>query len=256
MRSGVAVLLALAVAGVVAVLVVGAGDDRAVAHAVGLPAIGPAGTLAQGDRLCRRDIEVPVSFERVRVVTTIARGLPGPPLAVRVSQRGGDTRIARVPGGYPGGTVEARVGHFPAGATVDVCVRNLGVRDVVLLGLPPGVLLGDLGDTNVQVAFAVVFARDRPLSTLGQVPEMLQRAALFKPVAPWLLWLLLGGVVLGLPALLVAALRSSAAAPRGEPPADAAAAAPAPARAEKAETAAAVPVGVRRLRRPGASGPE
>jgi hypothetical protein len=226
MRSGVAVLVGLAVAGVVAVLVVAAGDDRAVAHAVGLPAIGPAGTLARGDRLCRRDVEVPVAFERVRVVTTIARGLPGPPLEVRVSQRGRPTRVARVPGGYPGGTVEARVGHFPAGARVDVCVRNLGVREVVLLGIPPGVLLGDLGDTNVQVEFAVVFVRDTPLSTLSQVPEMLRRAALFKPVAPWVLWVLLAGVVFGLPALLAAALRAGARDERDDAPPDDAVAAP------------------------------
>ena len=175
MRSGAAVLAALAAAAVLAVLVVAAGDERDVAHAVGLPAIGPAGTLAQGQQLCRRDIEVPVAFERVRVVTT-TKGLPGPPLEVRVSRSGRATRAARVPGGYQG-TVEARVGHVPAGATVSVCVRNLGVREVVLLGIPPGVLLGDLGDTNVQVEFAVVFARDRAVSTLSQVPEMMRRAA-------------------------------------------------------------------------------
>ena len=211
-----------------AVLVVAAGDERDVAHAVGLPAIGPAGTLAQGQQLCRRDIEVPVAFERVRVVTT-TKGLPGPPLEVRVSRSGRATRAARVPGGYQG-TVEARVGHVPAGATVSVCVRNLGVRELVLLGIPPGVLLGDLGDTNVQVEFAVVFARDRALSTLGQVPEMMRRAAIFKPVAPWVLWLLLAGVVLGLPALLVAALRASTAGAGADaPPSNHTAPAPAPA---------------------------
>jgi hypothetical protein len=228
MRSGAAVLAALTAAAVLAVLVVAAGDDRDVAHAVGLPAIGPAGTLAQGQQLCRRDIEVPVAFERVRVVTT-TEGLPGPPLEVRVSRPGRATRVARVPGGYQG-TVEARVGHLPAGATVGVCVRNLGVREVVLLGIPPGVLLGDLGDTNVQVEFAVVFARDRAVSTLGQVPEMMRRAAIFKPVAPWVLWLLLAGVVLGLPALLVAALRASTAGAGADaPPSNDAAPAPAPA---------------------------
>ena len=102
-----------------------------------------------------------------------------------------------------------------------MCVRNLGVREVVLLGLPPGVLLGDLGDVNVPVQMAVVFMRDRPVSTLGQVPAMIRRAALFKPVPAWFLWALLGLMVAGLPALLAGALRAAAddaAAPPGGPP--------------------------------------
>jgi hypothetical protein len=220
MRSGVIAIAAFVAAAVLAILLVAARDERDVAYAVGLPAIGPADRLEQGDELCRRSIEVPTAFQRVRVVT-VTDGLPGPPLAVTVrpASGGGDTARARVAGGYPGGTVEARVGSWPAGARVTVCVRNLGVNEVVLLGLPPGVLLGDLGDVSTQVQPGVVFVRDRPVATLSQVPEMLRRAALFKPVAPWHLWLLLALVVLGLPTLLAAALRSTRPAPRAVEPA-------------------------------------
>ena len=163
MRSGLVAIAACVAVAVAAILFVAAGDRRDVAHAVGLPAIGPADRLEQGDELCRRAIEVPTAFQRVRVVT-VTDGLPGPPLAVSVrSDAGGAPARALVPGGYPGGTVEAQIGSWPAGATVTVCVRNLGVREVVLLGLPPGVLLGDLGDVSTQVQPAVVFVRDRPV---------------------------------------------------------------------------------------------
>jgi hypothetical protein len=218
MRSGVVAIVALVAAAVGAILLVAAGDEREAAHAVGLPAIGPADRLEQGDELCRRAIDIPTAFQRVRVVT-VTDGLPGPPLEVTVrSATGGEAARARVPGGYPGGTVEARAGSWPAGARVTVCVRNLGVREVVLLGLPPGVLLGDLGDVSTQVEPGVVFVRDRPLSTLSQVPEMLRRAALFKPVDAWHLWVLLAAVVLVLPTLLAVALSATRPAPRAERP--------------------------------------
>jgi len=222
MRRALVLLAALAVAGALAVVAVAAGDERVVAHAVGLPAIGPAARLAQGEQLCRTGIDVPVGFERVRVVT-ITGGRAGPPLAVTVRSRAGRTARARIAAGYPGGTVEARVGAFPAESVVSVCVRNLGVREVVMLGLPPGVLLGDLGDVNVPVEMAVVFVRDRPVSTLGQVPAMMRRAALFKPVPAGVLWALLALVVVGLPALLAGALRAAEPAPAGGAPAPAAA---------------------------------
>ena len=122
---------------------------------------GPAARLAQGDELCRRGIDVPVGL-RARARGD-DHGRPArPPLAVTVRSRAGRVARARIAGGYPGGTVEARVGPFPAESVVSVCVRNLGVREVVLLGLPPGVLLGDLGDVNVPVQMAVVFCATGP----------------------------------------------------------------------------------------------
>ena len=98
MRRALVLLAALAVAGALAVVAVAAGDERVVAHAVGLPAIGPAARLAQGEQLCRTGIGVPVGFERVRVVT-ITGGRPGPPLAVTVRSRAGRTARARIAGG-------------------------------------------------------------------------------------------------------------------------------------------------------------
>jgi hypothetical protein len=71
------------------------------------------------------------------------------------------------------------------------------------------------------------------VATLGQLPTMIERAALFKPVDPWLLWVLLGAVALGLPALLIAALRSAARARPREPAPPVRATAP-----ERAEAAA------------------
>ena len=59
-------------------------------------------------------------------------------------------------------------------------------------------------------AFAVVLLRPEPVSTLAQVPEMVERAALFKPVGPGALWALVAAVVLGLPLLLLGALRAAA----------------------------------------------
>jgi hypothetical protein len=201
-------LLAVVAATVAVLVLAGASDERVVAGSVSLPAVRAASALEPGAGTCRGGIEAPVPFARVRLVTT-TEGRPGPPLEVAVRRGGRRVARGRVPGGHPGGTVEARVGPVASGGWVEVCVRNLGHVPVVLLGAPPGVLAGRLGEPELVAAPAVVLVRDRPVSVLGELPQILDRAALFKPVPAWLLWLLLPAVVLGLPALLLAAARAS-----------------------------------------------
>ena len=205
--GGAAALLAVALAALAVCAVAAARHTSDVATAVGLPAVNATTPLAPGETVCRRDIDTPVAFTRVRLVVQPAGGA-GPPLAVSVRRDGRRAALGRVAGGYAAGPVEARLGTQPAGRRVDVCVRAGGAAPLVLLGstAPGG---REVYDPPRGALFAVVLLRPEPVSTLGQVPEMVERAALFKPVGPGVLWALLAAVVLGLPLLLLGALRAA-----------------------------------------------
>jgi hypothetical protein len=57
----------------------------------------------------------------------------------------------------------------------------------------------------------LVFKRSEPRSALAQVPDMFERATLFRPdvIGAWTFWLLLVAVAAGIPALLAFALRAA-----------------------------------------------
>jgi hypothetical protein len=206
-RGGAAVLLALVLIALAACAVAAARATSDVAAAVGLPAVHATTPLAAGDTVCRREIDTPVAFTRVRLVVRPLGGA-GPPLTVSVRRRGARVATGQVRGGYAAGPVETRMGTQPAGGPVDVCVRAAGAAPIVLLG-STATGAREVYDPLRGAAFAVVLLRSGPVSTLAQVPEMVERAALFKPVGPPLLWILLGAVVLGLPLLLLGALRAA-----------------------------------------------
>jgi hypothetical protein len=206
-RGGAAVLVAFALLALAACAVAAARATSDVATAVGLPAVNATTPLPVGGTVCRRDIDTPVAFTRVRLVVRPAGGA-GPPLAISVRRDGRRVAVGRVDGGFPAGPVEAAVGAQPAGGRVDVCVRAEGAAPVVVLGSTARGAR-EVYDAVRGEAFAVVLLRAGPRSALAEVPEMVQRAALFKPVGPGLLWALLAAIVLGLPLLLLGALRAA-----------------------------------------------
>jgi hypothetical protein len=200
-------LIAVAVAGILAVLAAAALDDRERAFTVGLPPVRVAAELGPGDRACRTNIDVPAPFSRVNLATA-SFGRTGPALTITA----GDAR-GTVAGGYPdNSTVETRVGEVAEGGRIDVCVTNDGDHRVALYGSPPDTPPDYLGDPNLDPELGVTFVREEPKSMLSLVPEAFERAALFRPawVGAWTFWVLLGLVAAAVPLLLAAAYRSAA----------------------------------------------
>jgi hypothetical protein len=201
-------LAACTAVGVAAVVAAAAADERDVAFEVGLPAIRLAADLGAGEEACRDAIDAPVGFERVRLVTGSFGG-SGPALRVVVRSTAG-RHSGGVAAGYGDNrTVEAVVGNVPAGAGLEVCVRNEGPGRVALFGVPPDTPVDRLLDPGFQALPAIVFVREPSESMLALAPTAFERGGLFKPIEAWLLWTLLAIVVLGVPAALGRALASA-----------------------------------------------
>jgi hypothetical protein len=91
-------------------------------------------------------------------------------------------------------------------------LESAGKRPVAFYGDPRGSdAIGDayLDGRRVDGDMHLVFLRSEPRSALSLVPEMIERAALFKPGGAGLLGALLGLVAVGVPLLLAAALRGA-----------------------------------------------
>ena len=217
MRSAAVIaLIATAVAGLVALVVVAARDDRDLAFTIGVVASIPASELTPGATVCQTPITVPQGFSRV----TLQAGTPGdlgPSLTVSVRSADGQRPLGRgrLPGGYPDPTEQTTtVGEVAPGQKISVCVRNTGERKVALYGNTAGAALfsaavqdGRALDTDITLVF---LSRERR-SMLSLLPEVFERASLFRPgwVGPWLFWALSAAALLGVPLLLARALADS-----------------------------------------------
>ena len=214
--SGLAALVATVVCGLIALALVAERDDRALAFTTGVVPSIPAAELRSGETVCQSPISVPQGFDRVSVQAG-APGSLGQPLEVSVRSADGGRRLGRgrVPGGYFGPSAQATtVGEIAAGQKISVCVRDAGARKVALYGnagsaaLPSAaVQRGRALDTDITL----VFRNREPHSMLSLVPEIFERASLFRPgwVGPWLFWALSAAALLGVPLLLARALTDS-----------------------------------------------
>jgi hypothetical protein len=167
-------LLLTAGLGVAAVLLAALLHRSDQSFSVGLPPAKAAAAVEPGATVCREDIDAPPEFRNARVYASGPASL----IVTRESAR-------------------------------RVCVRNAGSARAILLGAAPDTPPDLLGEREAR--FAVTFSAGERRSALAQLPDMLQRAALFTGawVSPPLLWMLLAAVALGLPALLAAAAYSS-----------------------------------------------
>jgi hypothetical protein len=228
-RAGAIVLLAVAGLGLLGLLVVAGRDKRDLAFTLGVVPTIPAATLKPGVRVCQVPIGVPDEFNRVRLRAGSPGG-PGQPLQLTVVDVATNSVVGRgrLPGGYPYSTEQsASVGQVGAERRIAVCVRNLGGRNVQIFGNT------DAGSPTSHAFIrgrglpndlTLVFLRSGERSQLAALPDLFERASVFRPgwVGPWVYWLLAAGVLLGVPLLLARALALSEEPPEApEPPAHA-----------------------------------
>jgi hypothetical protein len=219
-RAGVTALLVTAGLGLLALLGVAARDDRDLAFTIGVRPTIVAAKLAPSAMVCQTGITVPDPFTRVRLRAGSSAG-PGQPLDLRVLEVGSNRELAhgRLPGGYPNPTEQsARVGHVAAGQRIAVCVRNAGRHRALLYGNTAAAALPSeawLGARRLHTDVAVVFLTDDRRSLLAQLPDVFERASVFRPswVGPWVFWLLTALALIGVPLLLARALADSSDAP-------------------------------------------
>lgn len=216
MRS-VAVLafVTVAVCGVVGTTVVAASDDRDLAFTLGVMPGLVAAELAPGSEACQTPVTVGEAFDGLRTqIGTYERR--GQPLEVSVRRIGGEV-LAR--GRLPGRYDDISQPHIALGTTVArdervaVCFRNVGTRKVALYGGPELAKRGStvtVGGRDTATDLTLLFTRPSR-SALAQVPDVFERASLFRPawIGPWVFWLLGGLVLIGVPGLVALALRDA-----------------------------------------------
>jgi hypothetical protein len=214
-RAGV-VLLAVVVAGVAALVVVGARDERDFAFTLGVAPAGIAALLAPGEEACQWPVEAVERFDGVRTPVGTNRR-PGPAVAVTVRRGPARETLARgrIAGGYPDFEDQrfALDRAVEPGQSVAVCMRNVGRRDIALFGQPDEAKSDTAATVDGRDAgtdMALVFTRPSR-SVLAAVPDAFERAALFRPawVGAWTWWSLLALALAVVPALLALALRGA-----------------------------------------------
>lgn len=181
--------------------------------------------LGPGQEACLHRATVEPTAERLGV-TVGTFGEPGPPLDATLTGRGYVERT-RLPGGYrdlqnplvpidpPSRTLLARV-----------CIENAGTRPVALYGTtePRTQARAEtfVDGKPVPQDLALAFYRAEPRSILERVPLIFERMGFFHPalMGTWLAWVLVPLLLIGMPLLLLWALRRAFAAsalqrPRG-----------------------------------------
>lgn len=212
-RRAAAAFVTTVAIGLLALALVGVEDKRDLAFTIGVVPSVPAATLAPGATVCQLPISVSESFKRVRVRAGSPGG-PAEPAVVSVRASGTDQVLGRgrLAGGYPyGSDVSASVGEVAADQRIAVCVRNAGDRRLAVFGnaaqaAPPSEARA--GGRVLKYDVSLVFLKRDRRSMLSELPDVFQRASVFRPgwVGTWTFWVLAVLVVLGVPALLARAL--------------------------------------------------
>jgi hypothetical protein len=165
---------------------------------------------------CVSDVLFTPQAEEVKVQVTRTGQDAGPPLAWTASAPGYRARAA-APAGY-GPRQDLEVALAPAKRQVGggkLCVRNAGRTDVWFLGTVEERALAtqrtSIDGEPAPVQLAVTLQEREPRAILARTGELLDRAAAFRPayLGPGVLWLLLAGVVLLVPAAVLAAFRQA-----------------------------------------------
>ena len=218
-RRALAVPLAACVALAAAALAAVAGADRRdLAFTPSIRTVRVVATLEPGAHACQRWVEREASFDVVELDHVSPSGRGGE-LRAAVHETDGGRVLARGSARprRPAGPVRIRVAPpVPEGTPIDVCVTNAGPGAVGLLGgrgYDSDPSFGDIPSSRSgphRSDMAVVFRRSEPRSALSQLPDVFERAAVFRPGGAWLCWVLLAGLLVVVPGLLWHALRRAA----------------------------------------------
>jgi hypothetical protein len=215
LRSPAGTLTLVVVAGFVALVALAAADRRGFRLGLNTRSVV---VVRPGQEACRTLIRPPQAGANRVDFWARGAGPDGavPPVTVRL-RKGRYSQllaIARLPARRPGRQDAPVRGSVAGGRKVAACFTNLGMTDLLLTprpGTPTRVVPARLTERvdNADVALELVRTPERSL--LSEVPDVFERAALFRPgwVGAWTFWLLLGAVAIGLPALLARALRAA-----------------------------------------------
>jgi hypothetical protein len=229
-RQAAIALAAVLLLGLAALVTAAATKESSLNQTLGVLPVYPIAPLhAHGGTVCEQPIAVAEPIEAVRFnIGTFGR--PGPALHVRVERWGGGPlaqgRVA--PGWVDDGTPQTvPLRRVAPGQYIRVCIRNDGpIRAYVYGDLGTGTVGTELtseprptvtpasasvDDVELVGDVAMWFVGDESRSLLSRVPDVFERASLFRPafVGPWVFWVLLLGLVVLAPLALVAALRAA-----------------------------------------------
>ncbi|HXE44432.1 MAG TPA: hypothetical protein VN635_04460 [Conexibacter sp.] len=223
-RPAVIAFLALALAALATVVALGAGQRRSLAFTLGVTPFAPVATLQPGQQVCQQPIPAAAPFEAVELRVRAQRQPTGPLVVtvVRVADRAPLGRGTLADAAPRAQRRVVAVGHVDVGGEIALCVRDAGRRAVALYGGPDQSARTSsayLDGRPLDADLDIVFRRADPVSTLTLLPRMLDSAALFRVgwIGPWLYWLLLAAVAIGVPLLLARSL-GRATSGEGEPP--------------------------------------
>lgn len=226
MRSGTRALLVVLLAGFAALLVAGLTQGSARVYTLGVAPQGAVADLGPGDRACQAPIEPPddSSFERIGFYAG-TEGRPGPPIEVTVGPRAGGRTLGRgvLAAGYrtgsPPGLAYAAVGEVRPlrDEPLAVCFVNRGDSRVQLWGTSGVASPSSAATVNggaIDLDIGVTFERSGERSLIGLAPEIADRASVFHAqwLSPAAYALLAAALLIGVPLLLLLALRRAAAA--------------------------------------------
>lgn len=209
-------LVAVVALGVAGIALAASADERRLAFTLGVAPEDAVAPLPPGGGVCQAPIDSSAPFRLVAFEVDF-RERPSP-LVVRVRDlaKGRRLGVGRLAPTYADGSMsEVDVGPVPEGRRLAVCIHNVGRYRVDIAGGPAVAArtsTASVGRRSLRKDLTLVFLRGEPRSALELAPDMVRRAALFRPgwVGAPLIWALLVAVVTLVPALLVLALRSAA----------------------------------------------
>jgi hypothetical protein len=213
MRRAAVAFLATAVAGLLALAIVGERDKRALAFTLGVVPSQVAAELQPGATVCQTPVAASSQFSRI-VFGVGTFGRPGESHDVTVRALPGRSVLAsgRVRAGYADSTPQSvPVGLVKAPRRVEVCITNRGEHKSAVYG---GVAAAApytgayVSGKPLGTDLTLVFLRGQERTMLATVPDIFERASLLRPgwVDSWTFWVLAGLLFAGVPAMLALAL--------------------------------------------------
>jgi hypothetical protein len=168
-------------------------------------------TLRKGDELCVPNLPLTPQSERVRFPVTTVGG-SGPPLVVSL-QAPGFRSSTRVPADWHDGDLDVALHPPPRPVRGALCIRNEELRPASVMGTQPGQKFArptpELNGGQLLQDIPITFHRRASASLASRTADVIDHAAVFSPIPTTLLWVLLVLVILGVPALALAALATA-----------------------------------------------